>query len=93
MKKLLVLLLFLTTTLGLAQWNSESNLFSVSNGTKVSSFVDQNGTHIVYYYNGAIKYAYVNGSGSLIRYNVTIENSNSDLASIVSDGNCVGEVN
>jgi hypothetical protein len=87
MKKLFILLVFITSTLGWAQWSNESHLFIVYNGQKVSSFVDQNGTHIVYYYNGAIKYAYVNGSGTLIRYDVTIENSNSDLANIVSDGN------
>ena len=90
-KFLIVLFLFLSAGI-FAQnlWTDDIELsFYVQTNTKVTSFVDPNGIHIVYYRNGGIRYALVNSQGGVIKYDKVIEaeGSGTDYANVVADGN------
>ncbi|MCJ7555015.1 MAG: T9SS type A sorting domain-containing protein [Ignavibacteriaceae bacterium] len=92
--KLLAILIFFGGTALFAQnlWKTEVSLnFTVQLNTKVSSFVDENGIHIVYFRNGGIRYALVNSQGGVIKYDKVIETegSGADFASVAAIGNNV----
>ncbi|MBT8380293.1 MAG: hypothetical protein KJN64_13795 [Ignavibacteria bacterium] len=80
MKKLILCALILFAAFGYSQnyWTSEVDInFLVSSNTKVSSFVDNNGIHIVYSRNGGIRYALVNSNGGVTKYDKVIESESS----------------
>jgi len=72
-------------------WTSEVPInFAIQANTKVASFVDANGVHIVYSRNGGIRYALVNSQGSVIKYDKVIEaeGSGTNFANVaVAGGN------
>lgn len=72
-------------------WTSEVPInFTIQANTKVASFVDANGVHIVYSRNGGIRYALVNSHGSVIKYDKVIEaeGSGTNFANVaVAGGN------
>ena len=89
MKKLLCFIVVLFTSIGFSQnyWTSETDInFLVGSNTKVASFVDNNGIHIVYSRNGGIRYALVNSQGGIIKYDKVVESegSGTDLANVVA---------
>jgi len=92
--KILAVIFFISGISVFAQnlWKTEVPLnFTVQSNTKVSSFVDENGIHIVYFRNGGIRYALANSQGSVIKYDKVIESeaSGSGLANVVANGNFV----
>jgi hypothetical protein len=96
MKKLIFILtvLFLSVVHSQNYWSSETDInFFVQSNTKVASFVDQNGVHIVYARNGGIRYALVNSNGGIIqnKYDKVIESegAGSNYANVVAFGNNV----
>jgi hypothetical protein len=89
---LVVLLTFSCTILAQNLWTNEIAInFTVQSNTKVSSFVDANGIHMVYSRNGGIRYALANSQGGVIKYDKVIEaeGSGTDFANIVAMGNSV----
>jgi hypothetical protein len=73
-------------------WTNEISLnFTVQSNTKVASFADANGIHIVYSRNGGIRYALVNSQGGVIKYDKLIESegSGTDFANVVAIGSNV----
>lgn len=96
MKKLIFILTVLFISVGFSQnyWSSEIDInFFVQSNTKVTSFVDQNGVHIVYSRNGGIRYALVNSNGAIVqnKYDKVIESegAGTNYANIVAFGNNV----
>jgi hypothetical protein len=92
--KILAVIFFLSGITVIAQnlWKTEVPLnFSIQPNTKVSSFVDENGIHIVYFRNGGIRYALANSQGGVIKYDKVIESegSGADFANVVANGNNV----
>jgi hypothetical protein len=92
-KLLLTFILFaLLYTNLFPQWTTEQNLnFTIQSNTNVSSFVDENGIHIVYSRNGGIKYALINSQGNVLKYDKVVEQelSGSAFANIIAVGNNV----
>lgn len=89
---LVVLLIFSCTILAQNLWTNEIAInFTVQSNTKVSSFVDVNGIHMVYSRNGGIRYALANSQGGVIKYDKVIETegSGTDFANVVAMGNSV----
>lgn len=73
-------------------WTSEVPInFTIQANTKVASFVDVNGIHIVYFRNGGIRYALVNSQGGIIKYDKVIEaeGSGADLVNVAVAGSNV----
>ena len=94
MKKLIFILTVLFISVGFSQnyWSSETDInFFVQSNTIVTSFVDQNGVHIVYSRNGGIRYALVNSNGGVIKYDKVIESegAGTNHANVVAFGNDV----
>lgn len=96
MKKLSFLLIVLTTTIIYSQnyWTSEIDInFNVQSNTKVASFVDYNGVHIVYSRNGGIRYALVNSNGGIVqnKYDKVIESegAGTNYSNVVAFGSYV----
>jgi hypothetical protein len=92
--KILAVIFFISGITVFAQnlWKTEVALnFTVQSNTKVSSFVDENGIHIVYFRNGGIRYALANSQGGVIKYDKVIESegSGTDFANVVANGNMV----
>ncbi|PIX94878.1 MAG: hypothetical protein COZ25_03310 [Ignavibacteria bacterium CG_4_10_14_3_um_filter_37_18] len=87
-KFVFALFVFFSATIFSQSWNTETGVIIIPPNTKVESFADRNGNHIVYEYNGGIKYARTSASGTVQASNIVIESegSNSSLANIVSDG-------
>ena len=89
-KYFLIVFLFFLSLDSFSQWTSEMTLpFSVQSQTKLNTFVDANGVHIVYWRNGGIKYALVRSNGTVVRYDRVIEaeGSGADFVNIVSVDN------
>ena len=89
-KYFLVVILFFFSFDSYSQWTNEMTLpFTVQSQTRLSTFVDANGIHIVYWRNGGIKYALVRTNGTVVRYDRVIEaeGSGCDFANIVSVNN------
>ena len=90
--KIMAVIFLLSGITALAQnlWKTEVSLnFTVQSNTKVSSFVDENGVHIVYSRNGGIRYALTNSQGTVVKYDKVIESegSGTDFANVVANGN------
>lgn len=91
---MLVIIYFILGISSFAQnlWKTEVSLnFNIQPNTKVSSFVDENGIHIVYFRNGGIRYALANSQGGVIKYDKVIESegSGADFVNFVANGNLV----
>jgi hypothetical protein len=92
-KLIAVIVLFVGTNLFSQNlWQNQVDLnFTIQSNTKVSSFADASGIHIVYYRNGGIRYALVNSQGGVIKYDKVIEaeGSGTDFANVAAIGNNV----
>lgn len=89
---LLITVLFTVIVYSQNYWTSEIDInFLVQSNTKVASFVDVNGVHIVYSRNGGIRYALVNSNGGIIKYDKVIESegAGTNFANVVVFGNNV----
>ena len=92
--KIMAVIFLLSGITSFAQnlWKTEVPLnFTVQSNTKASSFVDENGIHIVYSRNGGIRYALASSEGGVIKYDKVIESegSGTDFANVVANGNIV----
>ncbi len=68
-------------------WGSEIRTgLSISTSAKFESAVDYQGIHFVYWNGGTLKYALFSPSGSLVRSDVTIDNSIGNYATISAIG-------
>jgi hypothetical protein len=89
---ILILFILIETVFPQNYWKPEISLnFLVQSNTKVSSFVDENGIHIVYSRNGGIRYALINAQGGVIKYDRVIETegSGTDYANVVAIDNSI----
>jgi hypothetical protein len=87
MKNLVFVLLFMTSTFAQNLWQNEIQVQTAPNIPQINSFSNSKGIHIIYTYNGGVKYSLTQSNGILIKQDRIIENEGTgcSFANVVSN--------